>query len=237
MRLHFRPLPAFTAATVVMLAALIGLGTWQVQRLHWKQGLIAEVNRNLSLPPMSLDRALAMGRDAQYRRVALIGRFDHAKETYVFGTAAGAAVFHVVTPLVSDDGRVLLVDRGIVPPEKREPALRRAGQVEGLRRVVGVWRTPDPPGFFTPAPDAAHHLWYSRDVTAIAAACHLTLAAPVIVEADIAPNPGGWPQGGHTVVAFPNNHLQYAVTWYGLALTLLGVYIAFHVQKGRLGLK
>ena len=236
MRLSFRPLPAFTALSVLMLAVLIGLGTWQVQRLHWKLGLIAEVNRNLSLPPVSLDAALAMGKAAEYRRVVLTGRFDHAKEAYVFGTAAGAPVYHVVTPLVTEDGRVLLVDRGIVPQEKRDPTTRRIGQVKGLTRVVGVWRTPDPPGFFTPTPDAAHRVWYSRDVKAIAAADHVTLAAPVMVEADIAPNPGGWPEGGHTVVTFQNNHLQYAVTWFGLALTLLGVYIAFHVQKGRLGL-
>jgi surfeit locus 1 family protein len=234
MRFFFRPLPAVTAATVAVLAVLLGLGTWQVQRLHWKLDLIAQVNRNLSLPPVALDAALKLGKAAEYHRVVLTGRFDHAKEAYVFGTVNGAPVYHVITPLLIDGRRVLLVDRGIVSSETRDPAMRRAGQVEGLTRVVGVWRTSGPPGFFTPAPELAHRIWYSRDVANIAAADHLALAAPVMVEADIAPNPGGWPQGGHTVVSFPNNHLQYAVTWYGLALTLLGVYIAFHVQKGRL---
>lgn len=237
MRLSFRPLWGFTLATVVMLAALISLGTWQVHRLHWKLGLIAEVNRNLTLPPLSLDEALALGKDAQYHRVALAGRFDHAKEAFVYGIVDGVPVWHVVTPFTTEDGRTLLIDRGIVSDALRDPGRRRAGQVPGVQHVVGVWRVPDPPGFFTPKPDLTHRNWYSRDVASIAAADQVKLTAPVIVEADAAPNPGGWPQGGHTVVTFRNEHLQYAITWYGLALALLGVYIALHISKGRLGIK
>jgi surfeit locus 1 family protein len=237
MRLFFRPLPAFTVATLVMLAALIALGTWQVHRLHWKLSLIAEVNRNLTLPPVSLDTALGMGKGAEYRRVALTGRFDHAKEAYVYGIADGAPIYHVVTPLIMKDGRTLLIDRGIVPENKRNPATRRAGQIPGEVRVVGVWRSGSHPGLFTPKPDLARRLWFSRDVTSIAAADHVRLAAPVLVEADISPNPGGWPEGGHTVVSFRNEHLQYAITWYMLAAALIGIYGVFHIQKGRLGWK
>lgn len=237
MRITFRPLPAFTIASVVALAILIALGTWQVHRLHWKLGLIAQVNRNLTLPPVSLDTALAMGKDAQYRRVALTGRFDHRKEAFVYGIAGGAGAWFVVTPFITEDGRTLLVDRGIVPDTLRDRLLRRAGEVEGITHVVGVWRVPDPPGFFTPKPDLAKRNWFSRDVASIAAADHVRLAAPVIIEADATPNPGGWPKGGQTQVTFRNEHLSYAITWYGLALTLLGVYIAFHVQKGRLAIK
>ncbi len=204
MRFHFRPLPVFTLFTLVMFAILVSLGVWQIHRLHWKLGLIAEVNRNLTLPPVSLDTALKLGKGAEYRRVALTGRFDHAKEAYVYGTARGAPVWHVITPFTTTDGRVLLIDRGIVPDALRDPAKRAAGQVEGLQHIVGVWRTPDPPGLFTPDPDRAHHNWFSRDAVAIAAADHVKLAAPVVVEADAAPNPGGWPQGGHTVVTFRN---------------------------------
>jgi surfeit locus 1 family protein len=234
MHLHFRPLPLFTLVMAAMLAVLLSLGVWQVNRLHWKLGLIAQVNRNLTLPPVSLDTALKMGKEAEYRRVALTGRFDHAKEAYVYGIVGGAPVYHVVTPLLTENGRVLLVDRGIVLDELRDPGKREAGQVEGLQHVVGVWRTPDPPGTFTPKPDTAHRIWYSRDVRAIAAADHLTLAVPVMVEADATPNPGGWPKGGQTVVTFRNEHLSYAFTWFGLAATLVGVYIAFHISKGRL---
>jgi len=227
-------MPLFSLVTAAMLALLLSLGVWQLHRLHWKLGLIAEVNRSLTLPPVSLDAALKLGKRAEYRRVRLDGRFAHAKEAYVHGIAEGAEVWHVVTPFTTDDGRVLLVDRGIVPGALRDPATRRAGQVAGERRVTGVWRTPDPPGLFTPPPDFAHRLWYSRDVASIAAADRIKPAAPVMLEADAAPNPGFWPKGGQTVVAFRNEHLQYAITWFGLAAALLGVYFAYHISKGRL---
>jgi surfeit locus 1 family protein len=234
MALQFRPYPGVTIAAVIATAILIGLGIWQLQRLQWKLALIAEVNGHMAAPPLPLNEALKSSADAmQYRRVALNGRFDNSKEAYVFTTAAGGeAVYHVLTPFLTDDGHSLLVDRGYVPKEKRDPATRTP--VQGATRLVGVWRVPDAPGTFTPAPDTAHRIWYSRDLKAIAAADHIQLAAPVVIEADATPNPGGWPKGGQTVVSFRNEHLSYAVTWFGLAAGLLGVYLAYHVSKGRL---
>jgi len=233
--LHFRPLPVLTAVCAVLFAILIGLGVWQIERLHWKLGLIAQVTNRLSLPPLPLDRALALGEAAQYRRVALTGRFENEKESYVYGTGPdGGPVYHVLTPFVTGDGRTLIVDRGIVPGELRDPSTRLSGRLMDERRVVGVWRTPDGRGPFTPAPDAAHRIFYSVDVAGIAAATGVKLAAPVVVEADATPNPGGWPKGGQTKVAFRNEHLQYAITWFALAATLLGIYVAFHISRGRL---
>ena len=231
---HFRPLPILTIVCTVMFAALISLGVWQVQRLHWKLGLIAQVNQSLAQPPVSFDEALAMGGPAQYRRVMLDGWFLNAKESYLYASGPGGGpVYHVLTPFETRDGRVLMVDRGIVPPGLIDPAKRARGQI-GERVMIGVWRVPDAPGFFTPPPDTAHRIWYSRDVAAMAAAADVKLTAPVLVEADAAPNPGGWPKGGQTQVTFRNEHLQYALTWFGLAAALLGVYLAFHISKGRL---
>jgi len=211
---------------------------WQVERLHWKLGLIARVNANMAAAPLTLDqvRALPMDR-AQYRRVTLQGVFDHTRETYVFTTAeGGAAVYHVLTPLRTAAGW-LMVDRGAVPKEKLDPATRRAGNISGPVRVTGVWRTPDPAGFFTPAHRPGSRIWYARDLAGMARADGLTLLAPELVEAGAAPNPGGWPKGGQTVVTFRNQHLSYAVTWFGLALVLLGVWLAYHVSRGRLAFK
>jgi surfeit locus 1 family protein len=234
----FRPYPGLTVACVILFAILCGLGTWQLQRLQWKLALIARVNTNIAAAPLSLDAILAMtGDDAQYRRVTVTGRFDHAREAYVFTTDQGAAVYHVLTPLRTDDGNVLMVDRGEVPKEKLDPATRAAGNVEGEVHVTGVWRVPDPPGAFTPPPDAGHRIWFARDLAAISAADHLSLAAPVVIEADAAPNPGGWPRGGQTVVNFRNQHLSYAVTWFGLALCLLGVWLAYHISRGRIAFR
>lgn len=233
-----RPYPGLTIACAILFVLLCGLGTWQLERLQWKLALIARVNSHLAAAPLPLDAVLAMkGDDAQYRRVSMNGRFDHAHEAYVFTTDQGAAVYHVLTPLKTNDGKVLMVDRGEVPKEKLDPATRAAGNVEGDAHVTGVWRVPDPPGAFTPPPDTEKRVWFARDLAAIATADRLNLTAPVVVEADTAPNPGGWPRGGQTVVNFRNQHLSYAVTWFGLALCLLGVWLAYHISKGRIAFK
>ncbi|MGD0142793.1 MAG: SURF1 family protein [Rhizomicrobium sp.] len=239
MKLFFHPIPVLTLCFLPAFAMLAALGVWQLERLQWKLGLIDEMTRNLSAAPIPIDRALAMqAKDAQYRHVSLTGRFDNAKEAYVYTTARdGAPVYHVVTPFTLDDGRVFLVDRGLVPPVLRAPGTRRAGELEGERHIAGIWRTPDAPGVFTPAPDLPHRIWYSRDLKGIAKTDGIVPAAPVIIEADAAPNPGGWPQGGQTVVDLPNDHLQYAITWFALAAGLIFVYLAYHRAQGRLGFR
>jgi surfeit locus 1 family protein len=235
--IRFRPYPGLTITTLIMVAILCGLGVWQVQRLAWKEALIATVSGHMLAAPVSLDGALALGADdVQYRKVALSGRFDNSKEAYVFTTGAGGEpVYHVLTPFITDDGRTLMVDRGEIPGDLMPPHRRVA--VDGQTRLVGVWRVPDRPGWFTPGPDPSRHVWYARDLAGIAAADGIRLAAPVVIEADSTANPGGWPRGGQTVVDFPNNHLSYAITWFGLAAGLIGVYFAYHISKGRLALR
>jgi surfeit locus 1 family protein len=232
----FRPYPGFTIAAAILFAILCSLGVWQLERLQWKLALIATVNGHLADAPIGLDQVLRLPADqAQYRPVTLHGRFDHDKEAYVFTTdAAGDAVYHVLTPFTVNDGRVLMVDRGMVPADRLAPASRAAGNVQGQTGITGVWRVPDAPGIFTPPPDLAKRIWYARDLAGIAAADHLSLAAPVVIEAGPAPNPGGWPKGGQTVVSFRNQHLSYAITWFGLAGCLLGVWLAYHISKGRI---
>jgi surfeit locus 1 family protein len=236
--MSFRPYPGLTIACALLFAGLCALGVWQLERLQWKLALIATVNGHMTAAPVTLDQIIAMPADeAQYRRVTLGGRFDHSREAYVFTTDAGAPVYHVLTPFTVADGRVLMVDRGEVPKENLDPATRVQGNGTGETRVTGVWRMPDAPGAFTPLPDIAHRIWYARDLAGIAASDHLALAGPVVIEADAAPNPGGWPKGGQTVVSFRNQHLSYAVTWFGLALGLLGVWLAYHISRGRIAFK
>ena len=236
--MRFRPLPGITVATAIAFALLVGLGVWQLQRLQWKLALIDQVQRAMTAAPISLDAALKLGPDAEYRHVAVRGRFDNAKEAYIYGIGLqGAPIFHVVVPFTTDDGRVLLVDRGMVPRDLKDPALRQRGIVVGETAVTGVWRLAEAPGPFTPLPEPARRIWFVRDIAAIAKADGISPAAPVLIEADATPNPGGWPKGGQTVVTFRNEHLQYAITWFLLAAGLLGVYIAYHVSAGRLSLK
>jgi surfeit locus 1 family protein len=236
MSFRFHPLLTPTAWFVPAFAILIGLGVWQIERLHWKLGLIAQMHANMVAAPISLDQALALGDNAQYRMAMLRGHFDNPHEAFLFTTGPeGAPVFHILTPFILDDGRALLIDRGFIPTTLRDPHTRALPN--GERLLFGVWRTPDAPGPFTPAPDRANRIWYARDLPAIARADGVKLAAPVLIEADGTPNVGGWPKGGQTVVALHNDHLQYSIVWFGLALGLLGIYLGYHVSRGRLALR
>lgn len=237
-RFYFRPLLVFSICALVLLATLIALGVWQLERRQWKLALIASMDRNMHVQPVSLDEPgyLYEEPETDYLHVIVHGRFEHAKEVYLFTSApGGGAEYHVLTPLRTDDGRIYLVDRGSVPKDRLDPASRAQGQVLGKVQVSGYWHWPLRPGWFTPAPDLAHRLFYARSVGAIAALDRLTLAEPGLIEADGAPNPGGWPKGGGTEVDLPNNHLQYAITWFALAIGLIGVYLAYHRAQGRLG--
>jgi surfeit locus 1 family protein len=235
MSISFRPLIGLSLATAILFSGLIGLGVWQLERLQWKLALIAQVGRNQAAPPISLEQALARGaNEAQYRRVTLAGRFENQKEAFVYSTdIEGRPAYQVIVPFRSEHG-VLLVDRGIVPLVLQSASTRNAGDIDGRTRITGVWRVPDRAGPFTPPPDLGKRIWYSRDVKAIARVDGVALAAPVIIEADSTLNPGGWPRGGQTQLHFRNEHLQYAITWFALAASLLVLYFAYHRARGRL---
>ena len=228
-------------ASVAALALFVGflaLGGWQVQRLAWKTALIAQVDARVHAAPVPApgpDRWSAITREGdQYRRVVLHGVFRHDQETLVQAVTDLGAGFWVMTPLVEDRGFTVLVNRGFVTPDRRDPAMRGDGQVAGERTVVGLLRISEPRGGFLRDNDAAGDRWRSRDVAAIAARRGLTHTAPYFVDADGRANPGGWPRGGLTVIRFPNSHLIYALTWFGMAmLTLVGYGLFWREERRR----
>jgi len=231
---RFRPLLAPTLWFLPGVALLVGLGVWQIQRLHEKEALIASVEAGMKAAPIPLAEALKLGAAAEYHHVRLMGRFLNDKELYLFSQGPmGAVGVDVVTPLVQENGQTVLVDRGFVPEALHNPQMRSAGQVGNDTSVTGVLRLSQEPGLFTPAPNRQTRLWFVKNVPEMAASAGIT-APPVIIEADATPNPGGWPLGGRTQVDFPNDHLQYAMTWFGLALALTAVYLLYHRSKGRL---
>ena len=234
--IRFRPQLGPTLWFVPGLALAVGLGVWQIERLHEKEALIASVEAGISAPAQELAGLLASGSFPEWRHVNLRGHFLHAREVYLFGRGPGGAVgVHVVTPFMGEDGKTVLVDRGFVPEALRNPTTRAAGQIEGELSLTGVLRASQGPGPFTPPPDEAAKLWFVKNVPGLARTAGVEVAAPIIVEVDEAPNPGGWPLGGQTRVEFPNNHLDYALTWFGLALALTCVYLLYHRSRGRLG--
>lgn len=227
-----------TIGTVLVLAAfavLVGLGTWQLERRAEKHALIAHIEARLAAPPVPLPARIEDADAFDYRRVRVTGRFLHDKEMHLLGRVrGGVAGVEVVTPLLRADGAAVLVNRGWVPPALADPAARPAGQVTGPVAVTGIARVPSVPGPFAPGNDPARGLWFSPDVPAMARAAGLEGAVPVIVEADESPVPGGFPKGGGTRVALPDNHLQYALTWYGVAVALVAVVLAARRRRPRL---
>ncbi|KQP33529.1 Surfeit locus 1 family protein [Methylobacterium sp. Leaf104] len=231
-------LAAIAIAGLVMATGLAALGTWQVQRRAWKHDLVARVEARVRADPVEAPGpgawdGLTAEADA-YRRVRASGRFRNDRETLVQAVTDLGAGFWVLTPLARGDGTMILVNRGFVPQNRRDPAARADGQIGGETTVTGLLRLTEPGGAFlrSNAPEAGR--WYSRDVAAIAAAQGLTRVAPYFIDADATPNPGGWPVGGLTIVHFPDNHLVYALTWYVLALMVLGAvgYTLIDARRG-----
>lgn len=231
---RLRGLVAPALAALVCLAILLGLGVWQLARKAEKEALIARiVERSHVEPPAAPPPFDAWdARADEFGRVRVRGTFLHDRETLVHGLAPGEPGralqgFYVLTPLRRDDGTTILINRGFVPTELKDPKDRAAGQVAGEATVTGMLRASETRGLFVPESDPKRDAWFTRDIPGIAAARGLTRVAPYLIEADATPNPGGWPRGGQLRVDLPNNHLQYAFTWFGIAACLIGVFSVF----------
>jgi surfeit locus 1 family protein len=216
-------LAAFAAAGV---AALTALGVWQLERRIWKLDLIARVDRRIHAPVVSAPAPAAWpainAADDAYRRIGARGHFLHDKEVLVQAVTEFGPGFWLMTPLVTDTGFTVLVNRGFVPPDRRDPMTRMDGQIAGETTVNGLLRMTEPKGALLRPNDPANGRWTSRDVAAMGAAGGLGNVAPYFIDADAAPAPPDAPRGGLTVIAFPNNHLVYALTWFALAVVLMG---------------
>ena len=211
---------ALLAFFLAAFAAFVALGVWQVERLAWKEALIARVERNVRGDPVAAPSKAQWGsltREAdEYRRVAVRGRFDYAHEALVRASTVLGAGYWVLTPLRTDEGAWAFVNRGFVTPEMRG----RVPHERDEQTVVGLLRLSEPGGSFLQSNEPAQGRWYSRDVGAIAKAQGLQgEVAPFFVDQQaLTPaDRSAWPRPGLTVLQFPNNHLVYAVTWFALA--------------------
>jgi len=231
--------------TFPVLVALIALGNWQVERLGWKEDLIARATERpaghvVELPPPAAWPTLDIAGN-EYRPFRLEGRFRHDLEALVFtslgeprGPERGPG-YWVVTPFELGGGGTVLVNRGFAPQGRHLPA-ERGETLDGVpTSVVGLLRPDDPPGLFTPDHKPEKNLFFAREIAAIAAAKRLSgPVAPFTIDLVAAHTPpGGLPQAGETRMRFTNNHLGYAVTWYGLALALAAVFLGFARTRWR----
>ncbi|MEL6678096.1 MAG: SURF1 family protein [Pseudomonadota bacterium] len=213
---------------VIGTAILIGLGTWQLQRLAWKTAIIDRIEARLAETPVAIPESPTEGAD-EYRRVVTEGQIG-VGELHVLTSAKGAGPgFRVIAPFTTDDGRRLLLDRGFVP----EAAKGSTRQIGGAR-ITGTLLWPDETDSFTPAPDIEDNLWFARDVVPMAR--ELGAMPVLVVAADstiIGAPPGAQPTPLPVTVNIPNNHLEYVVTWYGLAMVWAGMSIFWILRLRR----
>ncbi len=232
-----------TIFTVAALAILIGLGVWQLERRVWKEGLIASLTERLAqapqdLPPREEWPRLTAGKD-EFRRVAFPAEFIPGEEALVY--AAGSALrrdvkgpgYWVFAPARLTGGSIVVVNRGFLSLDRKDPATRAQSTPQGIIDLVGVMRWPEERGLFTPADDLKENVWYLRDPKAMAQAKKWNVAAPFYIDLESPSPPDGLPSLGKLEVRLPNNHLQYAITWFGLALGLSGVYLVWVIGRLR----
>jgi surfeit locus 1 family protein len=229
--------------TLVGLALLIGLGAWQLERKAWKEALIDAIARRMNaapapLPPPERWANLDAAHD-EFSRVAFRAAFDDDQEALVFASASAfrpdvsGIGYWVFAPARLASGARVAVNRGFVPEAKRDASTRVEGRIAGPIDIVGVLRWPEHAGWFTPGGEPVRNLWFARDQNAIAAAKGWGNVAPFYVELESPMPPGGFPRPGKLTVTLPNNHLQYAITWFSLAIVLAAVFAAFVRTRAR----
>lgn len=230
-------LPLFLAAGIAVVI-LVVLGTWQMQRLAWKQSLIEARQAAVAEAPLS---ALPVGDSAPvaFRRLRLTGTYDSRIEFHLSGQSLtdsrgrSQAGWHVITPFRLPDGVTVMVDRGFVPYDLKDPT-RRAPTPTGVQTIEGLIRPAGPRGWMVPENDVRQNVWFTLDTEAMAQAAGLTRVAPFTLDLVAAPGASDeWPRGGQTRLDLPNNHLQYALTWYSLAGVLIIVTALFARARRR----
>ncbi len=236
--IHFKPQLWPTAFMLAALVVLLALGNWQLERRVWKLSLIADIEARTTQAPIDFSQAESLyqqGEDVEYLPAVLEGNFLHDKEIHLFGQSVdGKGGYHIITPLKTADGQVVLVDRGYVPPDKKAPETRASGQISGLVTLEGLVRTDSKPGAFVPPNNPEKGEWFSRDHQTMGAWVGSEPVAPLFLDVADMPVPGGWPRGGQTRIVLKNDHLGYALTWFGLAVVLVGVYLAQQISTGRI---
>jgi surfeit locus 1 family protein len=227
-------------AALIVFAILLGLGKWQLDRKVWKEGLIATLQQRLAavpsaLPPPEHWRSLDPAQE-EYRRVQFAAELLPNEEALVFTSGSAfrpdvsGSGYWVFAPARLPGGGLVVVDRGFVPEGRQDKATRAAGEVAGRVDMVGVMRWPESASWYVPQADPAHDLWFVRDPNAIARAKNWGEVAPFFIELESPVPPGGLPFPGPLKVNLPDDHLQYALTWFGLA-AVVAVCFAFWLRS------
>lgn len=214
--------------TAGMLAVLLSLSLWQLQRLAWKTDLLARIEAQMASPPVDFPESIENPQNWEYRQVRLTGAYV-ADQRYILQprTHESRVGAHLLAPFQLQNGGTVFVNLGWVPQDSVDDAIPPAG----AQTITGVVQLPYQ-GMFTPHNDPARGFWYWADLTALAKAAGVADAAPVLVT--LPPQAGGvYPAGFAVTANIRNDHLQYAFFWFGMALILVIVYTISQRQKGK----
>jgi surfeit locus 1 family protein len=214
-------------ASIIGIIILVSLGVWQVQRLQWKQNLLANIAENQAAPPLTLDAALKAveaNENVEFRRVTTRGTFMHEAERHLLSIMDGKPAWQIVTPFQSEEGVVVLVDRGAVLEDLRDPATRATTNPQGVQTMTGIIRLRrESQSLFAPDNDPEKNLYYWWDLPSMMRdadpPANSRIALFVLQQAPLA-NDTGFPRPQPVAVNISNNHLQYALTWFALAAVL-----------------
>jgi surfeit locus 1 family protein len=222
---------ATSLVALPIIALLVALGTWQLQRLAWKEDIIATMDARLAQAPVPLAEALTRPpAEREWQRVMATGTYLHDRQVAMYRMSVdGEPGYLILTPLRLADGRTILVNRGFVPPGLVEPELRPGSEPDGEVWVVGVLRGGETQLTFTNDNDPATGAWYWYDLPALGTAMGTDLL-PGVIHADRDPA-ATWPVGGQAIFSPRNDHLQYALTWYGLAGVALVIYVLLLAKR------
>ncbi|MEJ0062490.1 MAG: SURF1 family protein [Alphaproteobacteria bacterium] len=227
----FTPRPGPALFTIFGVGVLLALGWWQLDRMVWKHDLIARIEAGLKAEPVALPGAIPDPKALDYVRVQVTGVMHHDKEFHLAARDKyGSFGYNILIPLETGSGFILL-NRGFVPSKKKPPETRPEGQIQGAVTITGIARVPGKPSIFMPDNQPEKNFWLFIDFPKMAAVAGIKAFMPVVVEADAAPNPGGYPIGGQTRTDFPDNHLVYAITWFSLAVALAAIFFLSHWRR------
>ena len=240
-RLRGLVVPGLFAAAAF--TVLVGLGLWQLERKAWKEDLIEALTRRIAASPSALPPSGSWSQlnraDAEFRRLAVRVEFIPAPEgrVYTGGSALRADIsapgYFVFSPARLADGDLVVVNRGYVANPHPNRETRALARPQGFVEIIGALRWPEQRAWFVPEHDQKSDVWFVRDHLAMAAAYDWTTKAPFYIEQEAPVPPSGLPRPGKLKANLPNNHLEYALTWFGLAAALTGVFAVFALQKLR----
>lgn len=222
---RFQPRFWPTVVALIMMAMVIGLGTWQLQRRVWKTDLLATIAARMNSAPVALPAQIDNPADWSFRSIHVTGHFAADKALWLYGrTYDGKAGIHLLVPLIRPDGDPILIDRGFVPFDHASE-LAPYAPADGPVEFDGVVRLPEPGGLFVPSSQPDKNIWYTVDLPAMSKTVAQPLA-PVYIAAKPS-GATGWPAatGGTEGAGIRNEHLNYAIFWYSMAVVLAAIYL------------